>query len=101
MTYRTRLVALALPLVLLAASGCASRADLAELRADVDALARGDGTRDGTATEALRTATLAREELGAVRETAEQAARDAAASRRMLEAMDARMGGTLGQGTLK
>lgn len=100
MRYPHLLATLVLPLAITALGGCASRSELAELRSDVDALTRAVEAGDNSG-EALSTARLAREEIGAVRVTAEQAARDAAASRRMLEQMDARMGESLGGGTLK
>lgn len=95
------LAALVLPLALGALGGCASRAELAELRDDVAVLTRAVEANETASAESLSSARLAREEIAAVRAVAERAARDAAASRRTLEAMDARMGGSLGGGTLK
>lgn len=89
------------PILLVGTSGCASRAELAELREDVAALERDVAARDAGAEEALSSARATREELGEVRALAERAARDAAASRRLLEEMDERMGSSLGGGTFK
>lgn len=99
MRYSLTLAALVLPLTVL--GGCASRGEFAELRTELEELTRAIETRDGDTAEALSNARLARDEIGAVRVTAEGAARDAAASRRLLEEMDASMGGALGSGTLK
>lgn len=93
MSYRTLFAAV---LVATALGGCASRAELVELRAEVDELAR-----SSTAADALRIARETRAELDATRAAAERAEREAAATRRMLEALDARMGESLGGSGLK
>jgi len=83
------------------ASGCATQADVAELRADIDTLTRNIEADRAESNEALSTARLAREEIDSVRATAEQGAREAAATRRLLEEIDSRMGGSLGSNNLK
>lgn len=92
---------LATALLLLSAGGCASRGDLDQLRTDVDNLSSQVELNTANSVEALQVARSTAAELAAIRLAAEAAQSDAAATRQLLEDMDARMADTLGGGTLK
>ena len=72
-------------------SGCAHQRQMRSLPSDVDTLRQKTELAERNSTQALQETEALRAELAAVRKTSESASTDAAATRKMLEQLNARL----------
>ena len=82
-------------------SGCAHQREMYKLPSDVDALRQMTELAGRNADQALQETESLRGELAAVRKASESASTDAAATRQMLEQLNARLNSGASSSTLK